>query len=169
MFYTVCYTKRGMFFFFNLGTTQLGQFFRGAGCTCLPKKSLRTAHISFKCCIASTVLALFKLCCKPQQHHCSIVLKCPSKRSEWQFSVCAGIIHTVLRYTISFFWAEALLLSWRCQHHILDCILLIWKNGLGFFSVNILSLNLIKMNSINFTGLSKHFSYFWMRKQVSVV
>ena len=65
------------------------------------------------------------------------------------------------------FRPEALLLSWRCQHSILDCILLIWKSVLGFSSVNFSSLNLIKMNLINFTGLSKHSSYFWMRKQVS--
>ena len=64
------------------------------------------------------------------------------------------------------FREEALLLSWRCQHGILDCILLIWKGRLGFLSVNISYLYLIKINIINFTRLSKHFSYVWMRKQV---
>ena len=76
-------------------------------------------------------------------------------------------MYMVIRYTVSFFDRNVLLLSWRIQHDILDCILLIWKSGLGFSSVNFLSLNLIKMTSINFTGLSKHFSYFCMRKQVS--
>ena len=58
------------------------------------------------------------------------------------------------------FRAETLLLSLRCQHRILDCILLIWKGGPGISSVNFSFLNRIKMNLIIFTGLSKHFSFF---------
>ena len=65
---------------------------------------------------------------------------------------------TVIRYTISFFEKEALLLSWKCQHRIIDCILIIWKDGLGFSSLNVSSLKLIKVNLINFSELSKHFS-----------
>ena len=64
------------------------------------------------------------------------------------------------------FRTEALLLSWRYQHRILDCLLFIWKGRVEVSSVNSSSLNLVKTSLINFTGLSKHFSYFWMRKQV---
>ena len=46
-------------------------------------------------------------------------------------------------------------------------LVFIWNGRLGFLSVNASSLNLIKMNlMINFTGLSKHFTYFWVRKQI---
>ena len=67
----------------------------------------------------------------------------------WVFIETILMNTRVIRYTASFFQAEALLLSWRCQHHILDCTVFIWKGRLGFSSVNFSSLNLIKINLIS--------------------